>query len=229
MSLIRAVRLKKNDGKIVETMEDLILRVDIYIDGFEPIRSIPIELGGCWSYELIPNDQNRVKGLVIKDLKGWRSKQILSIIINVKPIGNWKIVTIESPLIFSNNTQFELDFLLSDESNSPPKLINHVKKNDMNTFKILPNSIYWIPLNWLVENKSLMYLTNDNERKEYRPIFNELWKKVFGPHKIDENEKPVFEFENGIYFLSWEHKSDYHVSADLTVFKCKPTALNRPP
>lgn len=46
-----------------------------------------------------------------------------------------------------------------------------------------------------------MYLSNDNERKEYQPLFNSLRKKVYGPHKIDENEKTVFEFENGIYFL----------------------------
>lgn len=72
--MIRYIWLKKNDGKIVETMEDLILRIDIFIDGFEPIKSVPIELSGCWSYELIPNDENWVKGLVIKDMKGWWSK-----------------------------------------------------------------------------------------------------------------------------------------------------------
>jgi len=33
-SLIRYIRLKKNDGKVVETMEDLILRMDIIIEGF---------------------------------------------------------------------------------------------------------------------------------------------------------------------------------------------------
>lgn len=87
-------------------MEDLILRTDIYIDGFEPIRSVPIELSGCWSYELIPSDHNRIKGLVMKDLKGRWSKQMLSIIINVKPVGNWKYVSIESPFILSNNTEF---------------------------------------------------------------------------------------------------------------------------
>jgi len=87
-------------------MEDLILRADIFIEGFDPIWSVPIELSGCRSYELIPSDQNRIKGLVIKDLKGRRSKQLLSVIVNVKPVGNWKYVSIESPLILSNNTEF---------------------------------------------------------------------------------------------------------------------------
>jgi hypothetical protein len=45
-------------------MEDLIQRVDIYIDGFEPIKSVPIELGGVRSYELIPDDLNKVPGLI---------------------------------------------------------------------------------------------------------------------------------------------------------------------
>lgn len=74
-----------------------------------------------------------------------------------------------------------------------------------------------------------MYLSNDNERKEYQPLFNSLRKKVYGPHKIDENEKTVYEFENGIYFLKWHHKEDQHFSADLTIFKCKPTVLKWPP
>jgi len=51
-------------------MEDLILRMDIFIDGFEPIKSVPIELSGCRSYELVPSDANPIKGLVTYDRKG---------------------------------------------------------------------------------------------------------------------------------------------------------------
>jgi hypothetical protein len=45
----------------------------------------------------------------------------------VKPFGNRKIVSIESPLVFANNTEFPLDFFLTKEDELKSKLINHVK------------------------------------------------------------------------------------------------------
>ena len=74
-----------------------------------------------------------------------------------------------------------------------------------------------------------MYLTLENEKKIYRPLFNELRKKVWGPHDLDESEKPIFRFNTGIKFLQRQAKEDFNISVDLTVFKCKPTTLNRPP
>ena len=89
-------------------MEDLILRMDVYIDGFEPIKGVPIELSGVRSYEIIPNDTNKIKGLVTYDKKGRRSKVTMSIIVNVQTHGNRKVVSLESPLLLSNNTEFEM-------------------------------------------------------------------------------------------------------------------------
>jgi hypothetical protein len=65
-------------------MEDLILRFDIYIKGFEPIKQVPIELSGCRSYELIPDNENKIPGLVTYDRKGRRRKEIMSIVVNVQ-------------------------------------------------------------------------------------------------------------------------------------------------
>ena len=50
-------------------MEDLIQRVDLFIDGFEPIKGVPIELGGCRSYEVIPEDLNKTEGLIVFEKK----------------------------------------------------------------------------------------------------------------------------------------------------------------
>ena len=75
----------------------------------------------------------------------------------------------------------------------------------------------------------MMYLTQDNDKKLYSPMFNNLWKWVWGPHDLDENEKPIFQFETGIKFLSWVTREEVNFSIDLTIFKCKPTTLNRPP
>lgn len=97
-------------------MEDLIQRVDIYIDGFEPIKSVPIELGGVRSYELIPDDLNKVPGLIEIQKKGKKVKKTLSIVINVKSDESCKIVSIESPLIFSNNTEFNLEMMTLPEA-----------------------------------------------------------------------------------------------------------------
>lgn len=44
-------------------MEDLILRMDIYVEGFEVIKSVPIELSGARSYNLVPKHDNKLVGM----------------------------------------------------------------------------------------------------------------------------------------------------------------------
>jgi hypothetical protein len=83
ISLIRNIRLQKNEGKMVETMEDLILRMDLFVEGFETIKGVAIELSGCRSYIMVPSDNN--EGLITVDRKGKRVKQKLAIVVNVRP------------------------------------------------------------------------------------------------------------------------------------------------
>lgn len=53
--------------------------------------------------------------------------------------------------------------MLSDDEDPKPVLINHIKRDFFNSFTLLPNSIYRFPFIWIVQNKTVMYLTNDNE------------------------------------------------------------------
>lgn len=52
ISILRQIRLQKNDGKIVESMEDKMLTMDVVIEGFEAVRKVPIEIKGQWSYSI---------------------------------------------------------------------------------------------------------------------------------------------------------------------------------
>jgi hypothetical protein len=55
-------------------MEDLILRMDIFIDGFETIKSVPIELSGCRSYELDPTPENPLYEELIQEQKAKKKR-----------------------------------------------------------------------------------------------------------------------------------------------------------
>lgn len=73
-----------------------------------------------------------------------------------------------------------------------------------------------------------MYVMSDNDKRSYQPLFNDLRWSVWGV-SIDENDLPVYEFDTGIKNFMKINKEDFDFSCDLTVFKCKPTTLNRPP
>jgi hypothetical protein len=51
-SINKQVKKIQNGGKVVENFEDNIIRYDLYIEGFEPITGVPIEISGRRSYEL---------------------------------------------------------------------------------------------------------------------------------------------------------------------------------
>lgn len=46
ISILRQIWLQKNDGKIVESMDDQMLKMQIQINGFEMNRGIAIEIKG---------------------------------------------------------------------------------------------------------------------------------------------------------------------------------------
>ena len=131
-------------------MEDLIQWIDLYIDGFEPIKSIPIELGGVWSYELVPDDLNKIPGLIEIQKKGKKVKKTLSIIVNVWSDDNCKIVSIESPLLFSNNTEFNIDLITLPDA--PERDINEGEFDNwfMTKFRVIQNSVFIVPITWLI-------------------------------------------------------------------------------
>jgi hypothetical protein len=86
----KAVKKQQNGGKLVENFERNIIRFDVYIDGFEPITGVPIEISGRRSYELA------FVGETEKQRK--KTKHHYSITVDVKTEGKKKIVSFESQL-----------------------------------------------------------------------------------------------------------------------------------
>lgn len=49
----------ENKGNYINNVEDKLLKIDVYIDGMEPIYSVPIEVSGLRSYELTLQGESR--------------------------------------------------------------------------------------------------------------------------------------------------------------------------
>jgi hypothetical protein len=101
VSINKYVKKEQNGGKLVENFEDQIMRCDIYIEGYEPVTGVPIEITGLRSYELT------VKGELTSKKKKTPKYQN-SIVVNIKPEGNKKAISFESQLILTNKTEHEI-------------------------------------------------------------------------------------------------------------------------
>jgi len=62
------------------------------------------------------------------------------------------------------------------------------------------------------------------EKVTFEPLVKNLLFSVYEPQK---NNK--FNVETGVFTLTQEEGREICFSTDLSVFKCKPTTLNRPP
>lgn len=113
---------KLNKLKNFKIIDDLPLKVDIYIEGMEPIRGVPIEVTGRRSYELyfIGEDPRTAQ----------KRKYQLAIIADVYQQGISKIVSFESQLIMTNQSDHNIDIaylLLTDEN----RHLEEVEKEDI--------------------------------------------------------------------------------------------------
>lgn len=78
-----------------------MIKVDIFIEGMQPIKACPIEVIGRRSYELLVQEEDD------KTIKG-RNYQFV-IIVDVNQDGITKVVSFESQVIITNNTAFDID------------------------------------------------------------------------------------------------------------------------
>lgn len=102
LSLInKHVKKEQNNGKLVENFEDNIIRCDVYIDGFDPVTGVPIEIAGHRSYEL------GIKGETEKEAK--KNKHQFNLVVNVASEGNRKVVSFESQCVIDNKTEFDVE------------------------------------------------------------------------------------------------------------------------
>jgi hypothetical protein len=85
----------------IKTIEDPLVKIDIYIGGMQPIKACPIEVIGRRSYELILENEDE------KNSK--RRKYQFVIIVDVNQDGITKVVSFESQVIMTNNTMYNIE------------------------------------------------------------------------------------------------------------------------
>ena len=55
--IIKYIQKLMSQGRFVDNLEENLIRLDLFIEGFEPIHGVPIELAGKRSYELRFKDE----------------------------------------------------------------------------------------------------------------------------------------------------------------------------
>jgi len=86
-------------------MDDMVLKMDTLIEGFDLVKGVPIEIKGCWSFEISPNSDQFWQKIVDKK----HPKDKPSMVVNVQTDGKQKIITFESSLLISNNTNIDIE------------------------------------------------------------------------------------------------------------------------
>ena len=114
----------------------------------------------------MPKPDNKLVGMR-RDKRGKIiSPKDLSLIVNVRAAeshANRKVVMLESPLLLSNNTEFSLHMAKHwDKITEVDKPVPTESLKDEDKFQVFPNSVFKVPLVWIIEDYSLLYLTHRN-------------------------------------------------------------------
>ena len=243
----RYVRKKENVGKSTRNFEDPIVKVDIYIKGMKPIKGVSIELAGLQSFELTLEEET--------DKEGKNRKFQFVIIVDVHQSGIQKVVSFESQVIMTNNTEYiiEIAHVLLNHNNQNEEEITEeevkqsieIAKNSPDKRKsinpqfqgifdyehleifdeVAPNEEFRIPLKWFLEEVAIYYKSSLEETHSYRLLLPDI-KKTF---LLKDPYKNPYEDLPKYYLL---HRDRYDITffaMEVKVNKCKPTALDRPP
>lgn len=236
------VKKQLNGGKLVENFEDNITRFDIFIEGFEPITGVPVEISGRRSYELI------YAGETEKQAK--KHEHQFSITVNVRPEGKKKIVSFESQLTINNKTEFDVEIaqILTEGLEEEPNQISkeeiekchanvkaaYVKENEQKVNKyedlvlfenVYANTEYKVPLRWFFDQVAIYYKCERGTNVHYKRLMPNLKKLLL---KKDANKKPYEDLPK-YHLLKQEGIDNTFIALDIVRQKCRPTSLDRPP
>ncbi|CAI2359786.1 unnamed protein product [Moneuplotes crassus] len=240
-TLNKTIKKKQNDGKLVESYAENIIRVDAFIDGFEPITGIPIEIAGRRSYEL------EFKHETEKQRK--KNKYEFSITVNVSTEGIRKVVSFESQLTIVNKTEFDMeiaqvftDAINKDETEISKQLIEEAvaamrgeakmggqkltRFDDIVPFDpVFAGSNFKVPLTWFIDEISIFYKCERGGNETYRRIMPNLKKLLLQK----EDEDKAYEDLPKYHLLKQENIHNTFIALDVVCNKCRPTAMDRPP
>lgn len=93
-----------NDENGQRQLEDDPLLIDLEVQGAHRITNIPIENNGVFSYSLLPSNSEAPEG---SETVGFSNiLDVVNMVVNIANIGNQRLVSLESQLIFENNINF---------------------------------------------------------------------------------------------------------------------------
>ena len=236
------VKKIQSDGNFVNSTEDNILRWDIYLDGFEPVLGVPIEISGIRSYEL--------RTQVYATNQTNHQKHLLSFIVSVTSEGVRKLVSFQSQLIFNNQTEFNIEIaqvftkwetnkvneLSKSEIELSLKTIKQQKRlesenntlnyNDIILFKSINiNEDFIVPLRWFLDDVSIYYKCQNGKFISFKMLLPNLKTLFCNINKSDNQYENLPKY----YLLNYEGINNTFFALDVVANKSRPTALDRPP
>jgi len=225
-------------------IEDPPIKIDLYIEGMEPVKGVQIEITGRRSYEL------NIEGESEKDIK--KRKYQLALVVDVFQEGFKKVVSFESQVIMTNKTDhcIEIAHVLLTQYNRGldemegeditqaiqdyqdldlvdpnfKHLINFDQLEIFDTVKV--EEEYRIPFKWFLLDVAIFFKSTIDRFSTYNLLIPDI-KNTFlkkGRATYDFSEKV-----QKYHFQSKEDKEIRMIAMEVVVNKCKPTTLNRPP
>lgn len=225
---------KLNKGRIIENLEENLIRFDVDIEGFEIIRGVPIEIAGKKSYPL------RFLGETKKQAK--KRAYHISLIVDVNIKSSSKIVSFESQVKFTNNTLYHIK--IAKVMNS--KCEQFLSKEELDTYQskqieemaefghdlheliitIYSNDTYNIPIDWILDDSNIYYECKNGEKVEYRLLIKRLKLTFF---KNDYEFQKAYDEIPKYNMLEQQNINNIFFGFDINKLETKPTSLKLPP
>ena len=235
-------RNKENKTRRIKIIEEALIRIDIFIEGMEPVKGVPIEIIGRKSYELL------LKGETEKENK--KKKYQFAIIVDIFQEGISKIVSFESQVIMTNQTDYDIciaHVLLTDTNRNEEELTDEEIKNSLKEYEELdlvdPNfkhlinfkelelfdtvnvgEEFRIPLKWFLMDVSIFYKIDIDDFT----IFNILIPDIKNTFLKKGRQNSTFSRIQKYNFLSKEKDEIRMFAVDVQVNKPGRAVVNRP-
>lgn len=197
LQTLRAINkyvLKKSGKKeLLKHYEDPMIKLDLYVPGMQPVRNIPIEVTGLFSYELNEINENENKNHK-------KNKEFDYIVIfDISQIAAKKMVSIESQVIFTNHTYLTIQIahvIISPDNEGEDELTEEqildavqwskhrrdtIDRNKLSEFErnfdydnldvfeeVSPNEEFRVPLKWFLKEVAIYYKTEFYNDVTYR-------------------------------------------------------------
>jgi len=202
-------RLSRYAAQHDHSIEALILRMDILIEGMKLIKDVPIDLVGIRSYDLEREDEQKTYG------------SNFGLVVRTQNRANGKIIQVsfESQLVLSNHWYFPLE--ISPFNN---KASRSSSTGSSKIIEIKPNKWFKVPLEWIIEDYCILYKWYENSLEKMSVLMYYIGSAML---KGSPNS-PKIDFKSHCLNYKKDKNEDINFSLDLYAFKCKPYQMEMP-